>query len=87
VNNEFAAVISVVSLAASRSDSNEVKAALSGVAKLLHDYADAHRVLEMPDHGAVRDAEAYLRQLGRSVSRSYCVTEKSSWCLRSSLCG
>jgi two-component sensor histidine kinase len=71
VNNEFATAISVVSLAASCSDSNEVKAALSGVAELLHDYADAHRVLEMPEHDTVRDAEAYLRQLCLSVSRSY----------------
>ena len=36
INNEFAAAISVVSLAAARSGNDEVKAALSGVAELLH---------------------------------------------------
>jgi hypothetical protein len=52
VNNEFAAAISVVSLAAARNGSNEVKTALAGVTELLHDCADVHRALQMPEHDA-----------------------------------
>jgi hypothetical protein len=63
INNEFAAAISVVSLAAARSGNNEVKAALSGVAELLHRYADVHRALQAPERDIVLDAETYLRQL------------------------
>jgi two-component sensor histidine kinase len=36
INNEFTSAISVISLAAARSDSNEVKAALNGVSDRLH---------------------------------------------------
>jgi len=71
VNNEFAAAISVVSLAAARSGSNDVKTALSGIAVLLHQYADVHRALQMPKDDVVLNAEAYLRQLCLSISRSY----------------
>ena len=71
VNNELAAAISVVSLRAARSGNDEVKAALSGVAELLHRYADVHHALQMPEHDAEVDAEAYLRQLCFSISRSY----------------
>lgn len=71
INNEFAAAISVVSLAAARSRSDEVKAALSEVTELLHQYADVHRALQMPEAVIEPDAEAYLRQLCLSISRSY----------------
>jgi two-component sensor histidine kinase len=71
INNEFAAVISVVSLVAARSANNEVKTALSGVAELLHRYADVHRALQAPEHDIILDAETYLRQLCLSISRSY----------------
>jgi two-component sensor histidine kinase len=47
-NNEFAAAISAVSLAARRSNNDEVKAALSEVVELLHQYADVHHALQMP---------------------------------------
>jgi two-component sensor histidine kinase len=70
INNEFAAAISVVSLAAARSGNGEVKAALSDVAELLHQYADVHRALQMPEYDTLIDAAAYLRQLCRSISRS-----------------
>jgi two-component sensor histidine kinase len=36
INNEFTSAISVISLAAARSDSNEVKAALNDVSDRLH---------------------------------------------------
>jgi two-component sensor histidine kinase len=70
INNEFTAAIAVVSLAAARSGNAEVKSALSGVAELLHQYADVHRALQMPEYDTLIDAAAYLRQLCRSISRS-----------------
>jgi two-component sensor histidine kinase len=54
INNEFAAAISTVSLAARRSNIDEVKAVLSGVVELLHGYADVHRA-----------ADARVRHAGR----------------------
>lgn len=72
VNNEFTAAISIVSLAAARAGNDEAKATLSEVAELLHQHAYVHRALEMPEHDdSVRDAEAYLRRLCLSISRSY----------------
>ena len=70
INNEFAAAISVVSLAAAASSNDEVKGALSRVAGLLHQYADVHRALQMPEYDTLVDAAAYLRQLCHSISRS-----------------
>jgi two-component sensor histidine kinase len=69
-NNEFAAAITAVSLAARRSNNDEVKAALSGVVELLHQYADVHRALQMPECDTLVDAATYLRQLCRSITRS-----------------
>lgn len=71
VNNEFAAAISVVSLAAARSGNDEVKAALSEVTELLHQYADVHRALQVPEYDILLEAEMYVRQLCLSISRSY----------------
>lgn len=71
INNEFTAAISVVSLAAARSDNSEVKTALSEVTELLHRYADVHRALQVPEYDVVLQAEMYLRQLCLSISRSY----------------
>jgi two-component sensor histidine kinase len=71
INNEFAAAISAVSVAAARSGSNYVRSALSGVAELLRQYADVHRALQMPEHDIAIDAETYIRQLCVSISRSY----------------
>ena len=70
INNEFAAAIGVATVAAARSGNDEVKAALTDVAELLHRYVDVHRLLQMPDHDTPVDAAAYLRQLCLSVSRS-----------------
>src|SRR5580658_7823691 len=71
INNEFAAAIGAVSLAAARSGNDEVKAALSGVAELLHQHAEVHRALQMPEYDTMLDAQRYLRQLCLSISRSY----------------
>jgi two-component sensor histidine kinase len=70
INNEFAAAISAVSVAAARSSDRAVKAALSGVGELLHHYADVHRALQTPDHDTLVDAATYLRPLCVSISRS-----------------
>jgi two-component sensor histidine kinase len=70
INNEFTAAISAVSAAAVHSGDQAVKAALSGVAELLHRYADVHRALQMPAHDTRVDAAAYLRQLCLSISAS-----------------
>jgi two-component sensor histidine kinase len=70
INNEFAAAISFVTVAAARSSNEEAKAALTGAAELLHRTADVHRFLQMPDHDTPVDAAAYLRQLCLSISRS-----------------
>jgi two-component sensor histidine kinase len=70
IGNEFCCAISVVSLAAARSNNREIKAALTDVAELLHHYADVHSALQMPEHGIRTDAAAYLRKLCLSIRRS-----------------
>jgi two-component sensor histidine kinase len=70
INNEFACAFSAVSLAAARTESDEVKRALTDVAELLHHYADVHRALRMPEHVTPVDAAEYLHQLCLSISRS-----------------
>jgi two-component sensor histidine kinase len=68
--NEFASLIAVVSRAAAASGNDDVKRALSGVAQLLHHYAQLHRTLLPPDAGDLVNAEGYLGSLCRSISRS-----------------
>jgi two-component sensor histidine kinase len=70
INNDFAAAVSVISLAAARSGSDEVKAVLSVVQDRLQSFASVHRALQMPEHGTQIDAASYLRQLCQAISRS-----------------
>jgi two-component sensor histidine kinase len=70
IANEFASLIAIVSRAAGTSGSEEVKRALRGVAQLLYHYAQAHRALLPPDRGNLVNAEGYLSNLCRSISRS-----------------
>lgn len=70
ITNEFASLIAIVSRAASASANDEVKRALRGVAQLLHQYAQVHHALRSPDHETIVNAEGYLSQLCRSMSRS-----------------
>jgi two-component sensor histidine kinase len=70
INNEFASAISVVSLTAARSNSEEVKCALAGVLDRLHSYARVHRALQMPSQIASIDASEYMRALCQSISQS-----------------
>ena len=68
--NELASAINVISLAAARSGSSDVKAVLNNVNERLHSYADVHRTLQIPEHQTYIDAAQYLRQLCLSLSRS-----------------
>jgi two-component sensor histidine kinase len=70
INNEFAAAIGFVSVAAARSADADVKTALGAVQNLLHNYARVHHALQMPEHDIRIDAAAYLRQLCRAISGS-----------------
>jgi Histidine kinase len=75
ISNEFQSVMNLVSLTAARSRSREVKAALGGVTKLLHRYADVHRALQIPMNGpnamsALRPFDSQLRTLVGGASRS-----------------
>jgi two-component sensor histidine kinase len=70
INNEFASIINMVTLAAVRCENEEAKAALDGVTERLHQYVDVHRALKMPQHAARLDAAAHLRRLCQSISGS-----------------
>jgi two-component sensor histidine kinase len=70
MNNEFAAAVAVVSLAAARSPNDEVKSALAEVEARLHSYVQVNRWLQIPSQDTVIDASAHLRWLCQSISRS-----------------
>jgi two-component sensor histidine kinase len=70
VNNEFASAIGMVSLAAARSNNEEVKIVLNEITDLLHNYAAVHRALQMPEQHENIDAAKYLRQLCVSIRMS-----------------
>jgi two-component sensor histidine kinase len=69
VNNELNSAIYAVSAKAVQSDSVAVKAALLDVVDLLHQCADVHRALHMPDQGRLTDAARYLQQLCFSITK------------------
>src|ERR1700722_5992204 len=69
INNELTCVICAVSAKATQSDNLAVKAALFDVADLLHQCADVHRALRIPDQGHLTDAARYLQQLCFSVTK------------------
>ena len=69
INNEFSSAIYVVSAKAVQSDNVAVKAALLDVVDLLHQCADVHRALRMPDQGRLTDAARYLQQLCFSITK------------------
>jgi two-component sensor histidine kinase len=69
INNELNSTIYVVSAKAVQSDSVAVKAALLDVVDLLHQCADVHRALHMPDQGRLTDAARYLQQLCFSITK------------------
>jgi two-component sensor histidine kinase len=69
VKNELTSAICGVSAKAVLSDSVAVKAALLDVVDLLHQCADVHRALRMPDQGCLTDAARYLQQLCFSITK------------------
>jgi two-component sensor histidine kinase len=68
--NEFTSAIGMISRAAARSGSDDVKDALSGVAQLIHNYAEVHRALQPPGQDTLINVEGYLSRLCRGISRS-----------------
>jgi two-component sensor histidine kinase len=69
VKNELTSAICKVSAKAVLTDSVAVKAALLEVVDLLHECADVHRALRMPEQGRLTDAARYLQQLCVSVAK------------------
>ena len=69
VRNELTSAIYAVSARAVQSDSVAVKAALLDVVDLLHQCADVHRALRLPDAGRLTDAARYLQQLCFSITK------------------
>jgi two-component sensor histidine kinase len=69
INNELTCAICAVSVEAMQSDSVAVKAALLDVIALLHQCADVHRALHMPDQGGFTNAARYLQQLCFSITK------------------
>ena len=70
VRNEIASAINLVAVAAVRAESCDVKSALSQVVELLHDHADVHSALRIPEHDQLVDAAENLRKLVMAISRS-----------------
>jgi two-component sensor histidine kinase len=69
INNELTSAICAVSVKAVESDSAAVKAALLEVVDLLHQCADVHRALHIPDQGRLTDAARYLQQVCFSITK------------------
>jgi two-component sensor histidine kinase len=69
IKNELTSAIYTVSAKAVRSDSGAVKAALLDVVDLLHQCADVHRALRMPERGRLTDAANYLQQVCLSITK------------------
>ena len=69
IRNELTSAIYAVSAKAVQSDSVAVKVALLDVVDLLHQCADVHRALHMPDQGRLTDAARYLQQLCFSITK------------------
>ena len=69
INNELTSTIYSISAKAVRSESVAVKTALLDVVDLLHQWADVHRALHMPDQGRLTDAARYLQQLCFSITK------------------
>jgi two-component sensor histidine kinase len=69
IKSQLTSAIYAVSAKAVQSDSVAVKAALLDVVDLLHQCADVHRALRMPDQGRLTDAARYLQQLCFSITK------------------
>jgi hypothetical protein len=70
-----------------RSDSVVVKAALLDVVDLLHQCADVHRTLHMPDQRRLTDAASYLQQLCCAVTKYRMDRLAIRACIQQMICG
>jgi two-component sensor histidine kinase len=61
INSELTSAICAVSAKAVQSDSVAVKAAFPDVVDLLHQCADVHRALRMPDQEGLTDVARHLQ--------------------------
>jgi two-component sensor histidine kinase len=68
IKNEYACVINTIWLRAHKSQSSEVRDALSDVATLLMQLSDVHRALTLPDGRQPIEVCAYLQRLCGAVS-------------------
>jgi two-component sensor histidine kinase len=69
INNDLTCAICAASVKAMQSDSVAVKAALLDVVDLLHQCADVHRALRMPDRECLTNAATYLQKLCFSITK------------------
>lgn len=69
IKNELTSAVYVVSAKAAQSDNAAVKAALLDVVDFLHQWADVHRALHMPDQGRLIPAARYLQQVCFSITK------------------
>src|ERR1700750_1833357 len=69
IRNELTSAVHTVSAKAVQSDNVAVKAALLDVVDLLHQCADVHRSLRMPDQGRLTDAAKYLQEVCFSLTK------------------
>jgi two-component sensor histidine kinase len=70
IEDEFVSAIRVITSAAERTGSFEVKAALTSIADFLHRYAKIYRALETPARDGPLDVPAYLERLCKALCRS-----------------
>ena len=70
VNNEYATAISMLSVAAARTASDEARAALEAARERLHDYARVHRALQFPHETELVDVADAVREVCQSITRS-----------------
>jgi two-component sensor histidine kinase len=70
INNELASTIGFVTLTAAKSGNDEVKLALAGVIRHIHEFARIYRALQLPAADNRIDAAKYMRELCHAISRA-----------------
>ena len=69
ISNELTCAICTISARAAQSDDVLVKTALLDVVEILHQCADVHRALHLPDQRRLTDAARYIQQLCYSIAK------------------
>ena len=69
ISNELTCAICTISARAAQSDNVPVKTALLDVVEILHQCADVHRALHMPDQRRLTDVASYLQRLCYSIAK------------------